>query len=94
LKAFWLCLHGVGGQYSAHPDYLLKILTAKQIDEWDRYLSLFADPVSQLVSFVGSFLTKGTVEPNELNPIGKKRPPTYDEIKSVLRQIRGDDSKP
>jgi len=34
---FNLCLAGVGGPYSAHPDLLETVLTADQIAEWEAF---------------------------------------------------------
>lgn len=38
--AFRLCAMGIGGELSAHPDYLLRGLTSRQFAEWIAYYNL------------------------------------------------------
>lgn len=38
---FKLCLQGVGGERSAHPDFLLEVLNRRQLAEWVALANLF-----------------------------------------------------
>ena len=94
---FQLCLQGVGGHLSAHPDYLEKVLNRRQIVEWLAEFNLrpFGDERADLRQAVSDYWTISaqlTEIPDDHSPEKYKLkfndgpPPT--EAQGIMQQIR------